>query len=276
MTKTIWGNSVVKNEGRYIWFAIESVIDFLDKILIYDTGSIDETPKIIELLQKKHPSKIIFKQVGELDADGLTNIRQQMLDQTYSDWLILVDGDEVWWKDSIEKTIAKIQKKGDKLYALVNPVINLVGDIYHHLDESLGQYNILGKKGHFNIRAINRKIKGLYIKNQYPLEGFYTLDNKLIQDFGKDKLAFVDGPILHFSFLQRSNLDYGDKLSIKRSSKIKYEIGQKFSQSFKYPEVFYQKYPRFIPSPWQKMSRTFRLRALAQTPLKKLKRKLIK
>ncbi|MBI3485825.1 glycosyltransferase [Candidatus Daviesbacteria bacterium] len=274
MAKIIWGNTVVKNEGRYIWFAIKSVIDHLDKILIYDTGSIDDTVKIIDLLKKDHPNKIIFKKMGEVNAEGLTRLRQKMLDETTSDWLILVDGDEVWWRNSIKKTVNRIQTKGDILYALVNPVINLVGDIYHYRTEETGRYKILGKKGHFNIRAINRKIKGLHIKNEYPLEGFFTEEKKLIQDYGQEKLEFINGPLLHFSHLIRSNLKEGDKDSVKRSIKIKYEIGVKFPSDFEYPEVFYQPYPSFINSPWQHMSMGFRLRALAETPLKKIKREI--
>ena len=64
MTKSIWGNTIVKNEGRYIYFAISSVIDFLDKMLVWDTGSKDDTVAIIKYLEKKYPKKIIFKQIG--------------------------------------------------------------------------------------------------------------------------------------------------------------------------------------------------------------------
>lgn len=274
MKKTIWGNTVVKNEGRYIWFAISSVIEHLDKIIIYDTGSSDDTVKILGLLQEKYPSKIIFEQIGEVDSKGLTSARARMLEETKSDWLILVDGDEVWWEESIKSVLERIQGADDELYAFVQPVINLVGDIYHYQDDSTGQYKILGKRGHLNIRAINRKIKGLHIKNEYPLEGFFTEDDRLIQSFDVDRLEFIDMPILHFSNLRRSNLIGGDRKTIKRGSKVKYEIGKKFSKDFKYPEVFYQPYPNFILSPWEKMSTAYKLRAVFETPIKKIKRKI--
>src|SRR5438128_1375357 len=103
MKKTIWGNTLVKNEGRYLWFGVKSVIDYLDRMLIWDTGSLDTTLEIIKLLQEEYPKKIVFKEVGEVDAQGLTRIRQEMLRKTNSDWLLLLDGDEVWWEDSIKK-----------------------------------------------------------------------------------------------------------------------------------------------------------------------------
>lgn len=276
MKKTIWGNCVVKNEGRYIWFALLSVISYLDKVLIYDTGSTDDTIRIIKILLDKYPSKIIFKQIGEVDAKGLTKARQKMLEETKSDWLILVDGDEVWWEESIKSIVNRIRNTEHNLYALVQPVVNLIGDIYHFQDDLTGEYNILGKKGHLNIRAINRNIKGLHIKNEYPLEGFFTEDKRLIQSFGEEKLEFIDSPILHFSNLKRSNKIDGDRKSVRRTNKLKYEIGKKFDSSFKYPEVFYQTYPNFIISPWKKMSAAYKLRAIVETPLKKIKRMLVK
>lgn len=276
MRKKIWGNTVVKNEGKYLWFAIKSVINYLDKVIIYDTGSIDDTLKIIDQLKKEYSSKIIFKQIGEVDANGLTKARQEMLNETKADWLLLVDGDEVWWDDSIKKTISVIQSDGDRLYALINPILNLVGDIYHFHGQESGKYKILGKVGHFNIRAVNRKIKGLYIKNEFPMEGFYTREDKLLQNYGQDKLKFVDGPILHFSHLERSNFAGGDEKSLNRVTKFKYEIGNKFPKEFKYPEVFYQSYPAFISSPWRKMTAGYKLRAFIETPLRKIKRRIKK
>lgn len=274
MKKTIWGNMIVKNEGRYIWFAITSIINSLDKILIYDTGSSDDTVEIVKILKQKFPQKILFNEVGAVDSFRLTSLRQKMLDETKSDWLLIIDGDEVWWRDSIKRVIQMINSsQGDRLYGLVTPVINLVGDIYHYQDEQSGDYELLGKKGHFNIRAVNRKIPGLHIKNEYPMEGFYDRDNNLIQSL-ENKLKFVKAPLLHFSHLKRSSNAVGDLKTVKRGSKLKYEIGVKFSPAFQYPEVFYNQRPDIVQSPWQRMSTTFRIRALIETPLKKIKRSL--
>lgn len=274
--KTIWGNTIVYNEDRYLWFAIKSVINHLDKLLIWDTGSTDNTVKIINQLKKEYPNKIVFKEIGSVDAKGLTSARQKMLKETKSDWLLIIDGDEVWWDRSIKDHIDIINKEGGVLYAFVTPVINLVGDIYHFQDGNVGEYRILGKKGHFNIRAINRKIPGLHIKNDYPLEGFYDKDNELIQSFGTQKLALMqDDPILHFTYLQHSSHVNKVKSAVKRNNTIKYELGNLFPKNFKYPEAFYLEYPIFVFSPWTKMSKQFYYRSLFETPLRKIKRKLV-
>ena len=59
MKKTVWVNTVIRNEENFIWYALMSVIDYVDKILIYDLGSTDKTVEIIKTI--KSP-KIILKQ----------------------------------------------------------------------------------------------------------------------------------------------------------------------------------------------------------------------
>ena len=48
----VWAHTLVKNEERYIWYAVMSVIDWVDKILIWDTGSTDKTVEIIKEIEK--------------------------------------------------------------------------------------------------------------------------------------------------------------------------------------------------------------------------------
>ena len=43
MKNDITVHCVVKNEERWIWFAINSILDIAEKILVYDTGSTDKT-----------------------------------------------------------------------------------------------------------------------------------------------------------------------------------------------------------------------------------------
>ena len=65
MKKTIWGNTIVKNEDKYLYFAVESVIEFLDKLLIWDTGSSDNTIEIIKLLKKNNVAFVFAHEGGE-------------------------------------------------------------------------------------------------------------------------------------------------------------------------------------------------------------------
>ncbi len=273
--KTIWVHTLVKNEERYLWFAVMSVIDFVDKILLWDTGSTDKTLEIIKKLQEAKPGKIEFKEVGEVNIEEFTKVRQMMLDQTKSDWFLILDGDEVWWEQSIKAVVDLIQEEGDSLESIVSPYYNIVGDIYHYQPEEAGQYRIDDKRGHFNIRALNRKIPGLHLKKPHGQQGFYDQDGILIQERDKDKRRFLDYPYMHFTNMPRSISRSLDSSVPKREKKLKHEIGLKFAEGFKYPEVFYQEQPETVRSPWEKMSFTYQVRAILDTPFRKIKRKLL-
>ena len=59
--KTIWVNSLIFNEDKYIWFAVKSVIDYVDKILIWDSGSTDRTEEVVKILSEGKFSSIFEK-----------------------------------------------------------------------------------------------------------------------------------------------------------------------------------------------------------------------
>ncbi len=260
----ITSHTIVYNEEKYIWYSIMSVIHYVDKMLIWDTGSSDKTVDIIKEIKKNFPDKIFLKELGRLTPDQLTAARQTMLDQTESDWFIILDGDEVWWEDSIRKLTKMIRQRGENIDSVVVRYKNIIGDIFHYQRESAGKYKIDHKVGFLTIRAINRKINGLHLKDTYPLEGFFDESNISIQERSAKKRLFLDKYYLHFSNVRRSS---------KRSDKIKYERGISFPYDFYYPEVFFRPRPDIVPSPWVKMDLSFALRSLIYDPMKILKRK---
>ncbi len=268
------GNTIVKNEGRYLWFALMSVVDYLDKILVWDTGSSDSTVEIIKEVQKRKPGKIEFKEIGEVGEYEFTEARQRMLEESRGDWIFILDGDEVWWEDSIKKIVDKINKNGDRLDLIANPYISVVGDIYHFQEEAAGQYHLLGHTGHLNIRAISKKIPGLHVDKPYGEEGYYDSEGNRIQDRDPKRMIFIEAPYLHFSNIERSDKKLDDAV-MQRRKKIRHELGIKFSKDFKYPEVFYLEFPEFLKNPWVKMDNKFLVRSIVETPLRKIKRRIV-
>ncbi len=55
-----------------------------------------------------------------------------MLEATKADWLFLIDGDEIWTKESIFNVVETIQKKGDEIESVVVKTINFIGDVFHY------------------------------------------------------------------------------------------------------------------------------------------------
>lgn len=261
----IWANTIVNNEENFLWFAVSSVINYVDKILIYDTGSTDKTVEVIKVLQEKYGAKIIFKEKGEVDANKFTKLRQEMLEESDCDWVLVLDGDEVWWKDSIKKAVEVIGKNGKNLDGIVVPMIVPVGDIFHLQDENAGKYEILGKKGHISLKLINRHIEGLHTGQPYGKEGYSDKENILIQQH--KNLEFINSPMMHLTHLRRSSKK-------RKYNKFKYELGKKVNSDFKFPEVFINDYPDTISNPFQKISEGDLITARILTPLRKLKRKI--
>ncbi len=266
---------LVKNEARFIWYSVMSVINYVDRILLWDNGSNDETLEIIKkiLETKESQEKIDFRIIRE-NFRNEDDIRQKMLDATESDWFLVVDGDEIWWDDSISKVIQLIKEEGDMLESIVVPTVNLVGDVYHYLEEKAGRYRLAGRMGHMNLRGINRKIPGL---KSFGVEwdwGWVDKNNNMIQNRDPKKNRYVEAPYLHATHLLRSGNIGQDLLAYRRKFKIKYEIGEEFPKDFYYPEVFFRNRPTIVTSPWATMDRNYKLRALLETPLKRIKRRI--
>src|SRR3989338_7015752 len=110
----IFANTIVNNEENFIWFAIMSVVDYVDKILVWDTGSTDKTVELVKGIRETKGDKVEFREVGVVDKHEFTKMRQMMLDESKCDWILILDGDEVWWEDSIKKVVKEIKTKGSE------------------------------------------------------------------------------------------------------------------------------------------------------------------
>ena len=254
----ITAHCIVKNEENFVWYALNSVIDHVDEMIIWDQGSSDKT---IEIVKTINNPKITFKKVSE----SVEKLRQRMIEETNGDWMFILDGDEIWYEDAVKNLRDKLEEIGDSKDCVVVPNHMLIGDIFHYQEKAAGKYKIGGKVGHYNIRAI-RKTDGLHVEGTYPNEAYVTKEGVKVQDLNKERILFLDTPYLHASFLKRSSKDV---------KKVKYEIGESFPKDFYYPEVFFEPRPLIVPSPWKVMSNVYKIRALTETPLKKIKRRII-
>jgi len=89
---TIINHCLVKNEEYYIKYAILSVLPYVDKMIIFDTGSTDATVEIIKNIISKpyYRKKVIFKECGEVDKQGHTDLRNEMVSLTKTDWFMFL------------------------------------------------------------------------------------------------------------------------------------------------------------------------------------------
>lgn len=275
MTK-IAAHCLVRNEFNFLWFSVKSVINHVDKLYLWDTGSTDGTKKIIKLLSKEYKKKINQNYLKNTTSENFKIARQEMLNATKEHWFIVVDGDEIWWEDSIRQITEFIRKYPNKYESIVVPTVNLIGDIYHKQDEKAGLYKLAGKTGHLNLRAVNKKIPGLHSEGYHGTWGWVDKDSKMIQDRNQEKIKYLNTPYLHATFLQRGASRKKDKKVPKRAKKLKYDLGVKLPKDYYYPEALFYPKPSAIPSPWVKRNAKYIARSIVEAPLKKIKRNLIK
>ncbi len=152
----------------------------------------------------------------------------------------------------------------------------LLGYIYHYQDESVGSYNLLGRKGHLVLRLINKKnIPGLHVAGNYPYEEYFDKDGKDVIFHSKDKFAFTKNKLFHAMYLQRSSLGANLTNTLHRK-KRKIELGIPLPQDVIIPDVFKNARPDFAVEVLKKRSMIYEFLAYLFTPIKMFKRKIWK
>lgn len=267
----IVAHCLAQNEGRFIWYAINSALPFVDKMMVWDMSSMDGSDEIIKSIKS---DKIEFKKVPPGTPEGLTKERQKMLEETPNEytWVMILDGDEVWPEKSIRAVtdFARIHPEYESIVVRTN---NLVGDIYHRLPESSGRYHLAGRAGHLALRLMNAKlIEGLYVSRPHGTQGFFDGDDRLVQDRDQKKIKFIDTAYHHATHLPRSLERVGDAVVPKRLMKLKYELGETIPVD-QIPEVFFAKNkPEIVPDVTAPATILFWLKAGLLTIPRRIKR----
>ncbi|MDU7363114.1 glycosyltransferase [Clostridium sp.] len=272
MESKITAHMIVRNEDKWIWFSIMSIINYVDKIIIFDTGSDDNTIEIIKnfLENEIYKNKIYFEEKGKVSKESFYKLRQEQIDMTETKYFMVVDGDEIWFKDSMSELVELTQN--EKYELIATKFINVAGDIYHYRDFNRETYNIKGICGSITIRVYSMDIKGIKCAGEYGVEGYYDFLNIPVQE-SNWSIGIMENKYLHTSLLKRSSKITGDIEIHYRRKKLFAEYDYKFSDDYKYPEVFYLERPECVESPFQNKMDLFRKLI---NRLRRIKRKLLK
>lgn len=248
---------IVRNEEQWVWYAITSVIPYIKKLLIFDTGSIDQTVSIMKSIKDE---KILFEEKGRVMPEQLVALRNEQIARTDTSWFMLLDGDEVWPEVTIEELVKTAKSVRSNIVGIVVPAVVPVGDLFHFQPEKAGKYRLLGKVGQLNLRGYNKK-SGWRWQGIYPMEAYVDKRGVPIQH-NEQNLVMLQNPYWHLTHLPRSPKD--------THGKRKFEIGVK--RKLDLPEVFFRTRPRIVPTPWVSFTARERLQAQIVTPLLKIKR----
>lgn len=154
---------IVKNEEDVISNCLESVKDIVDEINIVDTGSTDNTLKIV----KKYTERIYhFKWIDDFAA-----ARNYSFDKATKEYILWLDADDVLLPDDI--------KKLKNLKETLNPKIDCVTFLYNYIQDAEGNPALIFRRE----RLVKRECK-------FPWVGFiheyisgdkkYTIDTDIV------------------------------------------------------------------------------------------------
>ena len=101
------------NSSKTILKAINSIIeqtraDLIKEIIIVNDGSTDDSLEVVNefiKVSKDNRMKIVSKTNG-----GVSSARNEGIKNASEDWIALLDSDDVWLKDKIEKQISILMK----------------------------------------------------------------------------------------------------------------------------------------------------------------------
>lgn len=264
---SISAHMIVKNEDQWVWFAISSILPFVDELLITDTGSSDKTEAVIRSISS---TKIKFSKELCYSPAEITKVRQSQLKESKNDWIWIVDGDEIYPESTAMECVEATRNEGYE--GIVVRRYDLLGDIYHRQVESVGRYELFGHSGHLLIRLINKaKINGLEYRGDYPNEGFFDGEGNSILKRNPKEWYITNNYLYHAMYLKRSSL--GGNLAMFNRSKYKVETGISINDSI--PEIFTIPRPAIVSNPLVKRGISYELLASIVTPIKNLKRKII-
>jgi len=268
MKQTITAHMMVKNDDQWVWYAIQSILPYVDTFLITDTGSSDRT---VEFIQSINSPKIVFHKQIASSAKELVAVRQEQLRQTKTDWLWMIDGDELFLPKVCKEIVAALSPD---LAGIVVRRYDCLGDIFHYQpDEKVGGYSMFGETAHFSLRLINCHLQGLALQGEYPNEGFVDKDKTRLLDYPKNRFYITSNRFIHTTYLKRSSLG-GNLLTTIHRQKYKVEWGRTIPKTVIQPILeLIPPDKSLIPAP-----RGLRYTVLAAllTPIKMIKRKLIK
>ena len=129
------------NAEKTIIDAIQSVekqtrYDLIKEIIIVNDGSADNTEAVVEQYKQETDSKklVLISQVNQ----GVSAARNAGIEKSTGDWIALLDSDDIWFPEKIEKQVNAIDQHPEiscigtgALPGNANPGIKLTDEIYY-------------------------------------------------------------------------------------------------------------------------------------------------
>ena len=143
---------IVKNEETFLDQCLKSVKDYVDEIIIVDTGSTDTTVDIA----KRYTEKVY---VHPWEGD-FSKARNQALSYAAGEWIFQIDGDEELVAGSGEKLLQTVREAGDADAVLVNIISTYSGGkkkARHNFERLFRNNGVIHYEGIVHNRVVNAR-----------------------------------------------------------------------------------------------------------------------
>jgi len=199
---------IVRNEEDNIRYCLDSVKDYVDEIIIVDTGSTDSTVDIC----KEYTEQVYFYQWN----DDFSEARNESIKYATKDWILILDADEFVKQEEFGKLEELLQGIDDHIGALNWLCVDMDKRDLGNIDYS----ELYQKEFVPTVTKVFRNDKGYYFE--------YSLHNQLWT--GDEQIANTDLVFFHYGYIQ------SEKKRIERYEKnIQKDLK-------KYPDDIYVKY----------------------------------
>jgi len=196
MKDKITTQTLTKNGDEFIREALLSVKDYVKKMVVCDTGSTDNTIPIIEKLIKEGLNiefikRGPFKGNWQTKIPELTVIRNEIVNNCKTEFMMIVDEDEIYTKEIFEEMYEVL--KDDKVMAVAIPYYNFV-DRYHILRKSMYPCN-------------KRVIRAKYVefRGKFPGESNYVRgESEWLSNFTDPRVVTLKNKYYHYNIAKKN------------------------------------------------------------------------
>lgn len=233
MREPVTAHCVIRNEDIWIWYVIQSVLPYVDKLLICDTGSEDKTLEIIDTIKSDKIQVIRKEKLTGLEFQAkFTDYKNELIDMTTTPWWFVLDGDEVYHDAAMKNMVEKLSEI-PKQWNTLSVRMKYFSEHLHKVtsERVIEHYRFVRTGTH-------RWALGF---GQILLTPAPAKNQRLAHWFKQEGWDF---DCFHFSFLQRSSTH--DAEAYQRIHRSKRPINEhlwyngSYGYDIKYPEVFYR------------------------------------
>lgn len=203
---------LVMNDEYWLPYALLAAEQWFDRFVIYDVGSTDRTPDIIDWFVERNVGRVTFfvRKLPMVPPIVQGAFRNSQFAEAMSDWIFMLDADEIYTPYAYENIIYSMDhlKDNPSAYYGIVPRVEVCGS----LDRA---YGLDRKVPHHRIYHRNAVFTG-------PHPG----EVPLIEQNSKNSIWIRDATCFHFHNAERSTKDAEVPKRIERRSRKTYHPGE--------------------------------------------------